>query len=143
KAIQYIVAVHIPIAGLALLPLLFGLPMMLMPIHIALLEMVIDPACSVVFESEKEEKDVMRRPPRRPDAPVFPRSAAFWAAIQGMAALAIVTLALFLGRRFGMPQDDLRAFVFTVLVLMNIGLIVVNRSFGSSISDALLRPNWT
>src|SRR6185437_524400 len=143
KAIEYIVAVHIPIAGLALLPLLFGLPLILMPIQIALLEMVIDPACSVVFESEKEEEDVMRRPPRRPDTPVFSRFAAFWAAIQGVAALAIVSLALFLGQRLGMAQDDLRAFVFTVLVLMNIGLIVVNRSFGSSISDALLRPNWT
>jgi len=53
KAIEYIVAVHIPIAGLALLPLFFGLPLMLMPIQIALLEMVIDPACSIVFEAER------------------------------------------------------------------------------------------
>src|SRR6185437_13239271 len=59
KAIQYIVAVHIPIAGLALLPLLLGMPLILMPVQIAFLEMVIDPACSVVFESEAEERDVM------------------------------------------------------------------------------------
>ncbi len=143
KAIRYIVAVHVPIAGLALLPLLFGLPLMLSPIHIAFLEMVIDPACSVVFESETEEEDVMRRPPRRSDASVLPRRAAAWATVQGTAALAIVALALFLGARLGMAQDDLRALVFTALVLMNIGLIVVNRAFRSSLSDAILRPNRT
>ena len=143
KAIQYIVAVHIPIAGLALLPLLFGLPMMLMPIQIALLEMVIDPACSVVFEAESEEKDVMNRPPRKPNTPVLSRRTALWPAMQGLASLAIVALALFLGTRFGLPENELRAFVFAVLVLMNIGLIVVNRSFRSSLKDALLRPNRT
>ena len=141
KAIQYIVAVHIPIAGLALLPFIFGLPLMLMPIQIALLEMVIDPACSVVFESEREEKDVMRRPPRKPNAPILSRATALWAIVQGLAALAIVALALVVGARLGMPEEDLRAFVFTTLVLMNIGLIIVNRSFRSSLSEALLRPN--
>ncbi len=141
KAIEYIVAVHIPIAGLAILPFLFGLPLMLMPLQIALLEMVIDPACSVVFESESEEKDVMGRPPRKPNAPVLPRPIAIWAFMQGIAALAIVVLALYLGARAGLAENDLRAFVFTTLVLMNIGLILVNRSFRSSLADALFRPN--
>jgi Ca2+-transporting ATPase len=143
KAIEYIVAVHIPIAGLALLPLFFGLPLMLMPIHIALLEMVIDPACSVVFEAEREETDVMRRPPRRPDTPVLARASVVWAALQGLAALVIVALALFLGARLGMAENELRALVFTVLVLMNIGLILVNRSFNASLKKTLLRPNRT
>jgi Ca2+-transporting ATPase len=143
KAIQYIVAVHVPIAGLALLPFALGLPPMLMPIHIALLEMVIDPACSVVFETEGEEKDVMIRPPRRPDAPVLTRANAIWAALQGLAALAIAALALFLGSRYGMEETRLRAFVFTALVAMNIGLILVNRSFRSSLSEAFLRRNGT
>jgi P-type Ca2+ transporter type 2C len=141
KAIEYIVAVHVPIAGLAILPFLFGLPLMLMPLQIALLEMVIDPACSVVFESETEEKNVMARPPRKPDAPVLPRRIAIWAFTQGIAALAIVALALYLGARAGLAENDLRAFVFTTLVLMNIGLILVNRSFRSSLADALFRPN--
>jgi Ca2+-transporting ATPase len=143
KAVAYIVAVHIPIAGLALLPLFFGLPLMLFPIQIALLEMVIDPACSIVFEAEKEEKDVMRRPPRRPDSSILPPGSALWAVLQGTTALTIVTLALFLGARFGMPENDLRALVFTTLVLMNIGLILVNRSFSSSLLEALTRPNRT
>ena len=143
KAIQYIVAVHIPIAGLAVLPLLFGLPLMLMPIQIALLEMVVDPACSIVFESEAEEEDVMRRPPRAPNAPILSQRGAVWAIIQGLAALSIVAASLFIGAYHGMPEGDLRALVFTTLVLMNIGLIVVNRSFRSSLADAFLRPNPT
>ena len=64
SATEYIVAVHIPIAGLALLPLTLGLPLILTPVHIAFIEMVIDPACSVVLEAEQEEDDVMQRPPR-------------------------------------------------------------------------------
>jgi Ca2+-transporting ATPase len=141
KAIEYIIAVHIPIAGLALLPLFFGLPLMLMPIQIALLEMVIDPACSIVFEAEGEEMDVMRRPPRRPDMPVLPRQAVVWAIVQGLAAFAIVALALFWGWGLAMPENELRALVFTVLVLVNVGLILVNRSFRASLSDALSRTN--
>ena len=141
KAIEYIVAVHIPIAGLALLPLFLGLPLMLLPLQIALLEMVIDPACSIIFEAEAEESDVMRRPPRPPQSPVLPRAAALWAVFQGLAAFAIAALALILGAAAGMPAKDLRALVFTVLVLMNLGLILVNRSFRASLREALLRPN--
>jgi len=85
----------------------------------------------------------MRRPPRRPDIPVLPRPAAAWAALQGVAALAIVALALFLGSGLGMAENELRALVFTVLVLMNIGLILVNRSFHSSLTEAVSRPNST
>lgn len=64
KAITYIFSVHVPIAGLALFPILFNLPLILLPAHIAFLELIIDPACSVVFEAEKEEKNIMQRPPR-------------------------------------------------------------------------------
>jgi len=140
KAIEYIVAVHIPIAGLALLPLLFGLPLILMPIQIALLEMVIDPACSIVFEAEAEEVDVMRRPPRPPDMPVLPRPQFFWAMLQGLVAFVIVAAVLFLGAGLRMPEDNLRALVFSVLVLLNLGLILVNRSFHTSLRD-VARPN--
>ena len=90
KAMAYIVAVHVPIAGLALLPLLFGLPLILTPIHIAFLEMVIDPACSIVFEAEPEESDLMRRPPRSPESRILPARLAGWSVIQGVLALAAV-----------------------------------------------------
>jgi|GEM_PF-5807 len=141
KAIEYIVAVHIPIAGLALLPLLLGLPLILTPIHIAFLEMVIDPACSVVFEAEEEEDDVMQRPPRDPESPLLLPKRIFWAALQGLVALAILAAVLISAARMGMPEPDLRALVFTSLVLINMGLILVNRSFKSSLIRAFLRPN--
>jgi Ca2+-transporting ATPase len=72
---------------------------------------------------------------------VLPRQAAIWAVLQGLAAFAIVALAFVLGARLGMAENEQRALVFTVLVLMNIGLILVNRSFQSSLAEALLRPN--
>ena len=64
KSMSYILAVHVPIAGMALLPLLLGWPVVLFPLHIAFLELVIDPACSMVFENEPPEPDLMQRPPR-------------------------------------------------------------------------------
>ena len=141
KAIEYIVAVHIPIAGLALLPLLLGMPLMLTPIHIAFLEMIIDPACSMVFEAEGEEANVMRRPPRDPKSPLLLRRRILWALLQGIFALAILAGVLISASRIGMAEDDLRALVFTSLVLINMGLILVNRSFESSLARAIFQPN--
>jgi len=141
KAIEYIVAVHIPIAGLALLPLLLGLPLMLTPILIAFLEMVIDPACSVVFEAEEAEDDVMQRPPRDPTTPLLLPKRIWWATLQGLIVLVVLAGVLVSAARMGVPEPDLRALVFTSLVLMNIGLILVNRSFNASLVRAFLRPN--
>jgi P-type Ca2+ transporter type 2C len=141
KAIEYIIAVHIPIAGLTLLPLLLGLPLMLTPIHIAFLEMVIDPACSVVFEAEQEEEDVMQRPPRDPESPLILPKRIIWAALQGSLVFAILAVVFVAASHMGMPDPDLRALVFTSLVLMNMGLIMVNRSFKASLGRAFWRPN--
>ena len=141
KAIEYIVAVHIPIAGLALLPLALGLPLILTPIHIAFLEMVIDPACSVVLEAEEEEDDVMKRPPRNPDSSILLPNRIAWAITQGCIVLALLAGVLISAARMGVVEADLRALVFTSLVLMNMGLILVNRSFSASIVRAFLRPN--
>jgi len=141
KAIEYIVAVHIPIAGLAILPLLLGLPLILTPIHIAFLEMVIDPACSIVLEAEAEEVDVMRRPPRDPASPLLLPRRIFWALLQGVVVLVILAGTMVAAARLGVSEPDLRALVFTSLVLANVGLILVNRSFDSSILAALMRPN--
>jgi Ca2+-transporting ATPase len=141
KALNYIIAIHVPIAGLALLPLLIGAPLILAPIQIAFLEMVIDPACSVVFEAEGEERDVMGRPPRNPRSPLLPPLLALWAAVQGMLAFAVVGGVLIFAWLWGMPENDLRALVFTTLVLVNVGLILANRSFSVSLLAAFLRPN--
>jgi Ca2+-transporting ATPase len=143
KAIGFIFAVHVPIAGLALLPLLFGLPIVLGPMHIAFLEMVIDPVCSLVFEAEAEEDDVMRRPPRLPDEPLFSRALIGWSLLQGGFAFALVAVIFIVASSRGMPEQEVRALAFFSLVLTIVSLIFVNRSFSSSVFTALRRPNRT
>jgi Ca2+-transporting ATPase len=141
KAVGFTFAVHVPIAGLALAPLVFGLPVLFGPIHIAFIEMVIDPVCSLVFEAEVEEDDVMRRPPRPPAEPMAPASFAAWSLFQGLFAFAAVAGVLFIGLRRGMPVDEVRALTFFALILVIVGLILINRSFGASVWNALRRPN--
>lgn len=141
KAIEYIIAVHIPIAGLAILPLLFGLPLVLLPIHIAFLEMIIDPACSVVFEAETEESNVMQRPPRDPKSPLVLRNRVLWAVIQGITVLAILATILSATTRMNLNEADSRTLLFTSLVMMNMGLILINRSFSASVLTAILKPS--
>jgi Ca2+-transporting ATPase len=141
KAMGFIFAVHVPIAGLALLPLIFGLPILFGPVHIAFLEMVIDPVCSLVFEAETEEEAVMRRPPRAPDEPLFSSASIVWSLAQGALALGLVG-AIFVGAvARGMPDDEVRALAFFSLVLAILSLVFVNRSFSSSLVAAFRRPN--
>ncbi len=140
KAVSFVFAVHLPIAGLAILPLLFGFPIILGPIHIAFLEMVIDPVCTLVFEAEDEEDDIMDRPPRHPDERLFSTSLVTWSMTQGVVALVAVIGMLIYGAQKAMPEDELRALVFFTLVITIIALILVNRSFTSSLGAALGRP---
>ena len=141
KAMGFIFAVHVPIAGLALLPLLFGLPILFGPVHIAFLEMVIDPVCSLVFEAETEEEDVMRRRPRTPDEPLFSAPLIAWGLLQGAFAFALVAAIFVVAFKRGMPEEEVRALAFFSLVLAIVGLIFVNRSFSASLVTALRRPN--
>lgn len=141
KAMGFIFAVHVPIAGLALLPLVFGLPIVLQPMHIAFLEMVIDPVCSLVFEAETEEQDVMRRPPRDPNEPLFSWPLIGWSLLQGVFTFGLVAAIFFGGFARGMPENEVRALTFFSLVLMIVSLIFVNRSFSTSLITALRRPN--
>jgi Ca2+-transporting ATPase len=141
KAMGFIFAVHVPIAGLALLPLLLGLPVLLGPMHIAFLEMVIDPVCSLVFEAETEEADIMRRKPRNQNDPLFSGRLIGWGILQGSVAFALVGTIFVVALRRGMPEDEVRALTFFSLVLAIVALIFVNRSFGASPLQALRRPN--
>jgi Ca2+-transporting ATPase len=129
KAMSYIVAVHIPIAGLALLPLLTGLPLVLFPLHIAFIEMIIDPVCSIAFEAEREEPDLMRRPPRSPTAQLFSAAMVAWSVVQGLIALLAVACVYFFAVHRGLPAEDVRTLSFFTLILANLMLIVVNRSY--------------
>lgn len=141
KAMSYILAVHVPIAGMALLPVLFGWPPLLYPMHIAFLELIIDPACSVVFENEPAESDLMHRPPRDAAAPLFGGATLWLALLQGTGVLLVVLLAYaWAGPRI--PEAEARAFAFATLVTGNLALILSNRSTGS-LWATLRTPNAT
>jgi len=141
KAMSFIFAVHVPIAGLALAPLLLGAPILFGPVHIAFLEMVIDPVCSLVFEAETEEEGLMRRPPRDPAEPLFSLPMIVWGMFQGAFALALVGAVYLVALGRGMPVAEVRALVFFSLVIAIVALILVNRSSGASLFAAVRRPN--
>jgi len=141
KAMAYILAVHVPIAGLALIPLLFDLPLVFWPLHIAFLEMVIDPVCSIVFEAEGEEADTMRRPPRHPSAPLFTEGFVIWSLLQGVLVLALVAGLYIMALHQNLPEPDARSLAFAALVAANLGLVLVNRSLSASVFAAFTRPN--
>ncbi len=143
KAMAFVVAVHVPIAGLALLPFVFDLPILLGPVHIAFLEMVIDPVCSIAFEAEPEEDDVMARPPRDPATPLLSRRLIAWGAIQGVVALALVAAVELGAVARGLPVAEVRALTFFALVFALIGLVFVGRTFGATGFGLLRRPNPT
>jgi Ca2+-transporting ATPase len=140
KSMSYILAVHVPIAGMALLPALLGWPPLLFPMHIAFLELIIDPACSVAFENEPPEPDVMQRPPRDVNAPLFGGAALWLAMVQGLGVLAVVLLAFGLADH-RLPETEARAFAFATLVVANLALIFSNRSGSGSLWTALRTPN--
>ncbi len=142
KAMSYILAVHVPIAGMALLPVLFGWPALLYPMHIALLELIIDPACSIAFENEPAESDVMQRPPRDAAAPLFGGAALWLALVQGLGVLAAV-MAAFAWAGPRLPEPEARAFAFATLVMGNLALILSNRSATRSLWATLRTPNTT
>ncbi len=141
KAVAYILGVHVPIAGVSLVPVVLGWPLILLPMHIVFLELIIDPSCSIVFEVEPEEKDIMKRPPRRADQRLFDRRTIGLALLQGLSVLFIV-LAVYgvsLGR--GQAENHARALSFATLIVANLGLIMANRSRTRTILEILRSPN--
>jgi P-type Ca2+ transporter type 2C len=97
--------------------------------------------CSLVFAAETEEDDVMRRPPRAPDEPLFSRSLIAWSLLQGFLSFALVAAIFVIALRRGMPETEVRALAFFSLVMTIVGLIFVNRSFSASLAVAIRRPN--
>jgi len=141
KAMAYIIAIHVPIAGLSFLPVLLGWPLILGPVHIAFLELIIDPACSIVFEAEEAEARIMRRPPRSSTESLFQRRFVVLSVLQGVGMLAI-SLAIFaVVYSRGQGEADARALTFTALVLMNLALILTGRSGTLGVWESLRRAN--
>lgn len=141
NAMRYVVAVHIPIAGMALFPLFFKLPEVLLPAHIAFLELIIDPACSVVFETEKEDDNIMKRPPRQLNKKIFSRQTLGVTALQGLSVLAITFILFLITARSGRPDIESRSVAFTALVIANVLLILVNLSWHDSMLKILRSSN--
>ena len=127
KAIAFLVAAHVPIVGLSILPLLFGWPMLLMPVHILFLQLIIDPACSVVFEAEPLEADAMIRPPRQAKARLFDRQVLVRGLWQGIGLLMILLGVFALARGWSGSDSMARATTFGAMVLSNLALISANR----------------
>jgi Ca2+-transporting ATPase len=141
KAMAYLLAVHVPIAGMTLIPVILKWPLVLLPIHIAFLHLIIDPACSVVFEAEPEEADVMRRPPRNPKERLFSRRTLALSFFQGLGVLAILVAIYGVSLRRGQSEAEARALAFTTLIVANLGLILTNRSWSRTMLSTLRSRN--
>jgi Ca2+-transporting ATPase len=129
KAAAFIFAVHVPIAGLAIAPLLAGWPLILGPVHIALIEMVIDPVCSLAFEAQPEEPDILRRKPRPPASPLVSRSLITWSALQGLSCLLLVLGLATWANRSDLGEEAARSTAFAGLVASVFVLVLANRTF--------------
>jgi P-type Ca2+ transporter type 2C len=141
KAMSFVFAVHVPIAGLALIPILARWPLVLMPVHVVFLELIIDPACSIAFEAEPGEPGLMQRPPRDPREPLLSRRRILVSSLQG-ASVALVVLLLFAtALHRGETETTARTLTFATLVIGNLMLILTNRSWTRVISATLRAPN--
>jgi Ca2+-transporting ATPase len=142
KAMGYIIAIHIPIIGLALLPAFFPvLPILLMPLHIVFMELIIDPVCSIAFESEKEEIGIMKRPPRDPNMAFFGFKQIFKSSLVGLILLAMVLAVYFFSMQEGHTEGEIRAIAFTSLIIGNIFLILTTLSKTRNVIEVLFEDN--
>jgi len=140
NALIYLLAVHVPIAGMSVLPVIFNLPLILLPAHIALLHLIIEPASSIAFEVEPAGPLTMKVPPRDPAEPLFNRQLWLSSLVHGLAVL-MALLAIFLIALYrGQGEEDARALVFTTLVVANLVLMIIN---SSSSEMSLLRKLQT
>ncbi|MEK6733199.1 MAG: cation-translocating P-type ATPase [Candidatus Omnitrophota bacterium] len=141
KAMAYIISVHVPIAGSSLIPILFGWPIILYPVHIVFLELIIDPACSVVFESEPAEKNIMNRSPRDPKEPLFGKKMLSLSLLQGLFSLIVVITVFKTALRFGQAETGARTLAFITLIVSNICLILTNRSWSRTMLSSFSVSN--
>jgi Ca2+-transporting ATPase len=141
NAMRYLVAVHVPLAGMAFIPLAAGWPLFLFPVHVVFLEFVIDPACSLVFEAERSDPNVMERPPRPVGERLFtPASLALGVAL-GAGVLVAAALVLGWAQWAGRAEGEARALAFTALVAGNLALIFANRSHELTLLELATHEN--
>ena len=142
RAMVYITAIHVPIAGLALAPLLIGWPHLLMPMHVVLLELVIDPVCALAFEAAPGEASAMKQPPRKPTEPLFGRRQIVGAALAG-AVILVALLLLYGGASAVASTDEARGAAFTGLIVANLAFAFAASAVpGLGLLDRSRRPFW-
>ena len=142
KAMAYIVSVHIPIALASLLPVLLNWKeMILFPVHIVFLELIIDPACSIVFEAEPAEPDIMKRRPRGASDRLFGRRSILRSALQGIVAFGMVFGVFEASLCLGETVAHARTLAFITLIVANLCMILTNRSWQQGLFASLAVPN--
>jgi Ca2+-transporting ATPase len=142
KAMSYILAIHVPIVGLTLIPAFFSqIPILLMPLHIVMLELIIDPVCSLAFESEKEEFGIMKRKPRNPNETFFGYRKIMRSLLIGILLLSLVLFVYFYSVIQGHTESEIRALTFSALVFGNILLILSTLSKTRNIFRVILEKN--
>jgi Ca2+-transporting ATPase len=139
-AVSFLVSVHIPIAGLGVLPVMFGWPLMFFPVHVLFLEFIIDPACSFVFEADEASDDLMKKPPRRPDTKLFSAELIWRGVLAGLVGLGFCAILYFAALK-SMHENEARALAFFGLVVINVLLIFVSRAATHSLARSLLERN--
>ena len=128
KAFAFVIAVHIPIVGMSVVPVVLGWPLLLLPVHILFLQLIIDPSCSIVFEAEPEGPDTMQRPPRPRDASLLDRATVLLGCVQGAVVLAALLVVYGVALKRGQSTEEARALAFTVMVFASLSLIIASRS---------------
>ena len=141
KAVVFIIAAHIPIAGMSLIPVMLGWPLLLLPVHIVFFELMVDPTCTIVFEAEMEEADVMRRPPRAMDEKIFDHVILALGLRQGVMLLLMLLGVYGMAQWMGEETEQARALTFTAMIIGDIWLIFINRAWGMPLHLSLRRHN--
>jgi P-type Ca2+ transporter type 2C len=143
KAVSYIIAIHVPIIGLTLVPLIQGIAPILLPVHLAILQLIIDPVCSILFEAEPEDASIMQRPPRPLGAKLFGKAVVTRGLLQGLLVCAAAMVVYNFVGKMGAASDHARAVAFTTLIFANLGLILSLRSRTEPAWTFFKRPNPT
>jgi P-type Ca2+ transporter type 2C len=144
KAMSYILAIHIPIIGLTLMPAFFSnFPLLLMPLHIVFMELIIDPVCSIAFEAEQEEKDIMNKPPRNPNKKFFGCKHILLSILKGLLLLSVVLYVYFISVEEGHTTSEVRAIAFSSLIIGNVFLILTSLSETRSFIAVFSEKNKT
>ena len=141
NAMSYVIAIHVPLAGISLFPIVLGMPPILLPIHVVFLELIIDPSCSIIFESEHEDSETMKDPPRKSSDPLFSRRGLVLSLLQGLSVLIFVLGIYAFSSYRGYGETHIRALTYTTLVFGNLALILTDLSRSKTIVQTLRRPN--